>query len=141
MSMATSTKQVTKSKRLLVASIASNGTGLCIWSSRRDIRREEADWTEEPDENFDDKRLSKEYHKWNLYTAKDYSIKWKVYLVPFPHRWFLSASKTPDIALGFYSPKGPQFFHIMKEKDGFWFWAHGVKVVQIKERKKKAKVS
>jgi hypothetical protein len=36
---------------------------------------EEADWTEEPYENFDDKRLLKEYHKRNPQAAKDIRIK------------------------------------------------------------------
>ena len=36
---------------------------------------EEADWTEEPYENFDDKRLLMEYHRRNPQGAKDNRIK------------------------------------------------------------------
>jgi hypothetical protein len=37
--------------------------------------QEEADWTVEPYENFDDKRLLKEYHRRNPQAAKDNRIK------------------------------------------------------------------
>ena len=36
---------------------------------------EEVDWTEEPYENLDDKRLLKEYHRWNPQAAKNNRIK------------------------------------------------------------------
>jgi hypothetical protein len=36
---------------------------------------EEADWTEEPYENYDDKKLLMEYHKMNLQGAKNNRIK------------------------------------------------------------------
>ena len=75
MLMATSTKQALKLKKLLAASIPRNGNGFYIWSSGKGYP-EEADWTEEPYENFDDKRLSMEYHRWNPQSAKDNRIKW-----------------------------------------------------------------
>ena len=63
--------------------------------------QEEADWTEEPYGNFDDKRLLTEYHRRNPQAAKNNRIKCTVELVPFPHEGFLTASKTPDKGFGF----------------------------------------
>jgi hypothetical protein len=57
---------------------------------------EEEDWTEEPYENIDDKRLLKEYHRHDPQAAKNNRIKLKVELVHFPHEGFLTASKIPD---------------------------------------------
>jgi hypothetical protein len=48
---------------------------------------EEADWTEEPYENFDDKRLLMENHRRNPQAAKDNRIK-QLSLYLFPTKGF-----------------------------------------------------